>query len=176
MAVWLQVKVSGRGLGMHNCTLALSVTQKRRCSCAICKCYNTFAAAYCLSYDDRLILRLRNDLYCVERGVKLYSLTWCCRAISITKWVDCCNNTLSENNMNTHTTQKHGQRRLQLSMWKKIKYTQVITGVPRIWQRMTFDPWIFQKRVRKGGSGRKTPQWDPAVQKRQQTVKLVCNC
>jgi len=40
LAVWLRVKVRGRGLGPRpvGCTPALSVTQKRRCSCGMRSC------------------------------------------------------------------------------------------------------------------------------------------
>ena len=53
MAVWLQVKVRGRELSLRpiGCTLALSVTQKRRCSCgmrlvALYKCYMLLCFAF----------------------------------------------------------------------------------------------------------------------------------
>ena len=56
MADWLQVKVRGSGLALRpvDRTPALSVTQKRRCSCsmqllALCKCYMPLP---CLCRDE----------------------------------------------------------------------------------------------------------------------------
>jgi len=41
---------------------------------------------YTYIFTDNAALRLRNDLYCVEWGVKLYSLTLCgrCTVIGVT--------------------------------------------------------------------------------------------